>query len=118
MSLLRWVVLVLDVHGVPMFVGAGKRRGRRTWTVYLLRCADGTLYCGCTTNLARRHEEHSEGRGARYTRGRGPIEPVASRKRLTRSKALRLEAAVKRRPRSEKASFLAAGGADHLGKRG
>ncbi len=83
----------------------------RAWTVYLLRCADGTLYCGCTTDLARRLKEHSEGRGARYTRGRGPLKLSASRKHLTRGEALSLEAAVKRMPRDKKAAFLAAGGA-------
>jgi putative endonuclease len=96
----------------------GSRRERRTWTVYLLLCADGTLYCGCTSDLARRLKEHVEGRGARYTRGRDPFEVVALRKSLTRGEALRLEAEVKRRPRSEKAVFLAAGGADRLGTRG
>jgi putative endonuclease len=94
------------------------RKERRCWTVYLLRCSDGTLYCGCTSDLARRLKEHSEGRGARYTRGRGPFEVVALRKRLTRGGALRLEVAVKRRPRGGKLAFLAAGGADRLGKRG
>ncbi|MCU0722430.1 MAG: GIY-YIG nuclease family protein [Planctomycetes bacterium] len=84
------------------------RKVRRAWTVYLLRCADGTLYCGCTTDLARRIREHAEGRGARYTRGRGPFERVALRRRLTRSAALRLEAAVKRKSRREKAAFLLA----------
>jgi putative endonuclease len=98
--------------------GPGPRREHRTWTVYLLMCADGTLYCGCTTDLARRLKEHAEGRGARYTRGRGPLKLTACRKRLTRGEALRLEAAVKRRPRRGKAAFLAAGGADRLGKRG
>jgi putative endonuclease len=94
------------------------RRVQRAWTVYLLRCADGTLYCGCTTDLARRLKEHAEGRGARYTRGREPFEVVALRKSLTRGETLRLEAEVKRSPRSEKAVFLAAGGADRLGTRG
>src|SRR3954452_21585513 len=55
----------------------GSRPGRRTLSamafVYLLRCGDGTLYCGWTTDLGARVAAHGSGRGARYTRGRGPV---------------------------------------------
>lgn len=44
--------------------------------VYILRCGDGTLYTGCTTDLERRFKAHQSGKGARYTRGRGPLEIV------------------------------------------
>ena len=43
------------------------------WTVYILRCADGTLYTGITNDLERRLAEHESGQGAKYTKGRGPL---------------------------------------------
>ena len=49
---------------------------QKDWFLYILRCADGSLYTGITTDVARRFEEHSTGKGAKYTRGRGPLEIV------------------------------------------
>ena len=46
------------------------------WTVYILRCADGTLYTGITNDLSRRIAEHESGQGAKYTKGRGPFQLV------------------------------------------
>ena len=78
------------------------------WYVYLLRCADSTLYCGVTTDVERRVDEHNAGaRGAKYTRSRRPVELVCCVEAQDRAAACRLEYAVKRRPRAEKASFLA-----------
>ena len=65
---------------------AGKRKKRAasprkrvsSWVLYVVRCRDGSLYCGITNHLARRLEQHNVGRGARYTRGRGPVELVRS----------------------------------------
>lgn len=71
------------------------------WRVYLLRCADGTLYCGCTNDLERRLERHAAGQ-VKYTRGRLPVELVFSEPAADRSAALRREAAVKRLTRAEK----------------
>jgi len=65
------------------------------WWVYLLRCADGTLYTGCTTNLARRLAQHDAGRGARYTRGRGPVTLLGACSCADQAEALRLERRVK-----------------------
>ena len=65
------------------------------WWVYLLRCADGTLYTGCTTDLARRLAQHDAGRGARYTRGRGPLTLLGACACADRASALRLERWVK-----------------------
>jgi len=82
-----------------------------SWHVYLLTCADGTLYCGVTTDLARRLAEHNAGRaggGAKYTRARLPVELAASAPRADKSSALRLELAVKKRPRADKVAFLLA----------
>lgn len=80
----------------------------RTWHVYLVRCADQTLYCGITTDLARRLAAHNDGSGARYTRSRLPVELVQSVEVQGKSAALRLEMAVKKRPRREKTAFLTA----------
>ena len=76
------------------------------WCVYLLRCGDGTLYAGITNDLDRRLLAHRTGRGARYTRGRGPLEVVRVEQKRTRSSALRREAALKRMKRSDKLALL------------
>lgn len=81
---------------------------QRRWSVYLLRCADGTLYAGATVELARRVAAHDAGRGAKYTRSRRPVRLVWSRKAKDRSAALRLEARIKRLPKSEKEKMVAA----------
>jgi predicted GIY-YIG superfamily endonuclease len=78
------------------------------WSVYLLRCGDGTLYAGITNDLRRRLAAHTKGRGARYTRGRGPLRLVHCEIALDRSAALRRELALKRMPRAAKLAFLAA----------
>lgn len=79
------------------------------WYVYLLRCADATLYCGVTTDMERRLKEHNAGsRGAKYTRTRRPVELVCCVAQPDASSACRLEWEVKRRPRAEKAAFLLA----------
>ena len=74
--------------------------------VYLLRCGDGTFYCGYTTDLKARIAAHEAGRGARYTRGRGPLELVFSEACSDRSSALRREAEIKRLPRKEKIALI------------
>ena len=48
----------------------------KQWCVYILRCGDGSLYTGATDDFPRRLEAHRSGKGAKYTRGRGPLEPV------------------------------------------
>lgn len=76
------------------------------WTVYLLVCGDGTLYCGCTNDLEGRVRRHNAGKGAKYTRGRLPVRVVAQKAVAGRGDALRLEAAVKRLPRDQKLAAL------------
>ena len=81
------------------------------WLVYLLECADGTLYCGVTNNMDRRLNQHN-GQvpgGARYTRGRRPVLLLANRACGDKSEALRLEKAVKSRPKTHKLQFLLSG---------
>ena len=70
--------------------------------VYLLRCADGTLYTGFTNDLARRLAAHNAGRGAKYTRGRRPVELVYWESFSNKSSALRREYAIKQLPRRQK----------------
>jgi predicted GIY-YIG superfamily endonuclease len=72
------------------------------WTVYVLRCADGTLYCGITNDLPARLAAHEAGKGAKYTRGRGPLAVVATQRCKDKRVALRIEHAVKRLTRPEK----------------
>ncbi|TAM75777.1 GIY-YIG nuclease family protein [bacterium] len=70
--------------------------------VYLLRCRDGSLYAGWTTDLIRRLRVHAAGRGARYTRSRLPVALAASWEVADRSEAMRLEARIKRLSRAKK----------------
>jgi putative endonuclease len=65
------------------------------WFVYLARCADGSLYTGIARNVAERIAQHDAGKGAKYTRGRGPLEVCAVRRCRSHGEALRLELAVK-----------------------
>lgn len=78
------------------------------WHVYLLECGDGTFYCGITRDLARRVAQHNGllPGGARYTRGRRPVRLTASLPCPDRAAALRLERAVKARPRAQKLLML------------
>jgi putative endonuclease len=73
------------------------------WSIYLLRCADGSVYTGIATDVSRRISEHEQGkRGAKYLRGRGPFELVYQRAVGDRSVATRIEYCVKQLSRSEK----------------
>ena len=82
------------------------------WWVYILRCGDGTLYTGIATDVERRFREHADGRGAKYTRGRGPLTLVYREAQSDKGAALRREAAIKRLPRAEKLALIANGRAD------
>lgn len=74
-----------------------------SWFVYILRCADASLYTGITTSLERRTREHNEGRaGAKYTKVRRPVELVYSEVAANRSEASRREAEIKRMSRADK----------------
>ncbi|HQS99864.1 MAG: endonuclease [Hydrogenophilales bacterium 16-64-46] len=79
-----------------------------SWFVYLLRCADGTLYAGVTTDPDRRLAEHNAGTGARYTRARLPVEMVHIESAPDRAAACRREAALKKRPRAAKLALISA----------
>jgi putative endonuclease len=77
-----------------------------TWKVYILRCRDGTLYTGITNNLDKRMQDHNLGRGARYTRGRLPTTLVYHEVSISRSKASRREAAIKKLTRKQKLDLI------------
>jgi len=79
----------------------------RAYFVYLLRCGDRSLYCGIALDVAARLAQHRAGKGARYTRGRGPLELVAKARCRSQGDALRLERAVKALTRAEKERLIA-----------
>jgi len=75
--------------------------------VYLLRCADDSLYCGWTDDVERRLTAHQAGKASRYTRSRLPVELATVIEVADRSAALREEARIKQLPRSEKLALVA-----------
>lgn len=77
-----------------------------TWYLYILRCGDGTLYTGITTDVQRRLEAHRAGKGAKYTRGRMPLELVYTESCGSHSEALKRELAVKRLTRQQKEQLI------------
>ena len=76
------------------------------WKLYILRCGDGTLYTGITVDVAHRFQMHQSGKGAKYTRGRGPLELVYMEECGTHSDALQREIAIKRLSRQEKMKLM------------
>lgn len=76
------------------------------WYLYILRCGDGTLYTGITTDVPKRLAAHRQGKGAKYTRGRGPLELMYQEACLDHSHALRRELEVKALSRQEKAKLI------------
>ena len=83
-----------------------KGKGKKDWTVYILRCGDGSLYTGIAKDVQARVKQHSEGRGAAYTRTRLPVKLLYQQEGLTRSKALIREAEIKAMPRSKKEEII------------
>lgn len=81
---------------------------QREWFVYILECADGSLYTGITNDLQRRLERHALGKASRYTRTRLPVRLVYQENQPDRSAASIREAAIKRLPTKEKRSMIQA----------
>jgi len=79
---------------------------RKTWFVYLLECADGSLYTGIAVDVAARLITHQSGKGARYTRSHKPLRLIASAPVGSRSAALKAELALKRLPKDKKFSAV------------
>ena len=78
----------------------------KKWYLYILRCGDGSLYTGITTDVNKRLEAHRSGTGAKYTRGRGPLELVYREECGDHPNALRREAEIKRLPREEELKLI------------
>lgn len=76
------------------------------WYLYILRCGDGTLYTGITTDVEKRLEAHRAGKGAKYTRGRGPLELAYREECGTHSQALRRELEIKSLCRTDKEKLI------------
>lgn len=77
------------------------------WYLYVLRCGDGTLYTGITTNIEKRLAAHRAGKGAKYTRGRAPLELIYRELCGAHSDALKKEYRFKQLPRAEKERIIA-----------
>jgi putative endonuclease len=77
------------------------------WQIYIIRCSDETLYTGITTDIERRMREHAQGRGAKYFRGRQPVELLYLEGGHDRSSASRRELAIKKLKRDEKQALVA-----------
>jgi predicted GIY-YIG superfamily endonuclease len=78
----------------------------RSWWVYILRCGDGSLYTGIALDVGARLAQHRAGTGARYTRGRQPLELVYREASPSRSSASRRELAIKRCSREQKLALI------------
>jgi len=83
-----------------------KKQGRKDWTVYLLRCGDGSLYTGIAKDVQARVKQHSEGKGAAYTRSRLPVTLLYQENGFNRSEALIREAQIKAMPRLKKEEII------------
>jgi putative endonuclease len=85
---------------------AEKRTRRRVWTVYIVRCSDGSLYTGYTGDLEQRLAAHNSGRGAKYTAGRRPVELVHQERFKDRFEAMKREYRIKRLPKAKKLNLV------------
>lgn len=88
------------IHGM-------EETGPREWSVYMLRCDDGSLYTGIAKDVEARFASHSSGRGAAYTRLRRPVAVVYREPGLSRSQALVREAGIKRLSKASKEQLVA-----------
>ena len=78
----------------------------KVWFLYLVRCADGSLYTGITNNVPRRCKQHNAGTASSYTRSRLPVELIYQESQASRSVALKRELAIKAMSRQEKESLI------------
>ena len=81
----------------------------KTWSVYLLKCSDNSLYCGVTNNIENRLIKHNNGTASKYTRARRPVELAAIKNNLTKSDAYKIEYCVKKLPADKKITALFTG---------
>lgn len=95
--------------------GSSRRPGEK-WFLYILKCADQSLYTGITKDLERRFKMHSEGKAARYTRTRRPLEMIYQETCRSRTEALTRECAVKRLPKPRKLALISRQGRRSSGR--
>lgn len=74
--------------------------------IYIVECSDNTLYTGYTTDVKRRVKEHNQGKGAKYTRGRGPVKLCYSEEHQSKSQAMKREYAIKQLKRRDKLKLI------------
>jgi putative endonuclease len=72
------------------------------WKVYLITCADNSLYCGIAKDVAARIEKHNAGKGAKYTQSRRPVKLVTVSREMSKSDALKLEYCIKKQSKEDK----------------
>ena len=87
-------------------IRALKKTGERDWSLYVLRCGDGSLYTGIAKNVEARLKRHSLGKGAAYTRTHLPVDLIYTETGLSRSEALVREAWLKRLPKPRKEKLI------------
>jgi putative endonuclease len=92
-----------------IFSGAADTGRKLMWYVYILKCSDGALYTGITTDVSRRLDEHNHKKGGACTRARIPVRLVHKEKCGTRSEALKREHQIKTWSRRKKLAFIAGG---------
>jgi len=85
---------------------AKKSKKSKVWLVYILRCSDESLYTGMTNNIEKRFAAHSQGKAAKYTRSRRPVNLLAASGKMERSEAMRLEIKIKRMPKTKKVEAI------------
>ncbi len=78
----------------------------KTWSVYLLKCSDNSLYCGVTNNFKNRLIKHNKGTASKYTRVRLPVELAAIKNHLTKSEAYKIEYRIKKLSAGKKITAL------------
>ncbi len=79
---------------------------KEDWTVYIVKCGDGTYYTGISNNVTRRLEEHKAGKGAKYLRGRGPLEIIFQTNVESHGTALKYEIKIKKLSRNKKTELI------------
>lgn len=96
-------------HSLKEWQGSFKRKRSiltEEWFVYIVECADGTLYCGSTNNIKKRINLHNKGKGAKYTKGRRPVKLIEYRGGMTKSEALSFEYKIKKAKKRDKIKML------------
>ena len=92
-----------------MMTTKARHGANQDWYLYLVRCKDGSLYTGITTDVDRRFKAHQEKAGAKYLKGRGPLRLVFTERIGAKNLAFQVEHAVKRWPKSRKEQLVRAG---------